>query len=578
MSRVPIRLPEYVIEWIKEGTHVRVVEPNNASDIQVKLNDVGILGYGVVIVPPGLYMVNKPIYVPSNVALIGMGWGTIIKLADGVASAAYSGIIRNSNHDVMDGNVNIIIAYLQVDGNKANQNFFCIGIDMKGANDSMIIGCYVHDTYADNLGFWKSPKRCMAIGNLCKAAGPAGTGQNGVFVEGEDVAHPAEDCVVANNICIDTGHNGVYLSIAERVTVTGNVCSNNGDEGIQAYKSHNITIAGNVCYSNDDHGIFIRDSDEAVVSGNYVRGSGQHGIYVINSSYCSVNGNSCRSNTYAGIMLDSGVALTVNGNVSSYNGTHGIYVYRCQYSGITCNVCANNSQTTAGNADGIILSDGNSTPYCRYNTVIGNKCFDNQGTPTQRYGIVGVDSEDYNLIVANNCYQNQHGSLDIYYTGSNDKVAWNIGRYEGQGDIREVWAPVTYGSPGLSNWDGHPGVTIDASGEYCSVGLTVPEDYKSTVSVELLFIAHETAASQHLSITTYWGKVGEQRNNHSLAGADRNLGAVTEGQIHSHDVSDLLSPLEAGDVVGFFIQYSSVSVDSNVFILGVRFRYQNKDI
>jgi len=594
MSRVPIRLPEYVIEWIKEGTHVRVVEPNNASDIQVKLNDVEALGYGVVIVPPGLY-IGKKIVVPPNIALLGCGLGTVIKLANGVNDS----VIQNKNHFVNSGDSNIIIGFLQVDGNGSNQTGFSIGIDMMGTVDSMIIGCYVHDTYADGLGFWGAPKRCIIANNISRNCNHGSW--NAIFLEGE-AAGDAEDCVVVGNIGINSASDGLHLDYVVRCIFIGNVCTNNATNGIIIAHSYESIIVGNICKSNTQMGIKADTVYNCVFNENIIRENGSNGMWIVapenctvndnsvydnggdginlesSPLYCSVCGNVCKNNDYAGIHILTGVGCIVDNNTCSFNGTQGIYIYQCQYCGITCNVCANNSQSGVGSYDGIILSDGNATPYCRYNTVIGNKCFDNQGTPTQRYGIVCVDSEDYNLIVANNCYQNQHASLDIYYTGSNDKVAWNIGRYSGQGDIREVWAPVTFGSPGLSQWDGHPGVTIDASGEYCAVGLTVPEDYGSTVSVELLFIAHETAASQHLTINVYWGKVGEQRNNHFSGGADRNLGAVTNGQIHSHDVSDLLSPLEAGDVVGFYIEYSSTDVDSNVMVLGVRFRYQNKDI
>jgi len=592
MGRIPFRLPEYVIEWIKDGTHVRVVEPNQSRDIQVKVNDVyTTYGYGVVIIPPGVYTMYKWVSVPSNIALIGCGWSTLLRLADGVASATMHSIIRNSNYGVTDGNENIIIAFLQVDGNKTKQSAFFIGINMKGANDSMIIGCYVHDTYADCMGFWGAPKRCRAIGNLTKDAGPAGTGQNGIFFEGFDGTY-GEDCVAADNICIGNGHMGIYFDYIQRGTIVGNVCRGNGDDGIQVYHSLECAISGNVCMNSDRDGIRIRDSDRITSAGNVVKGSAEHGIHCIaahdssiNGNVCSVNdgdgiyletsseeisivANTCKgntgnlgANTGIGIHIYGAAACTLTCNVCIENDDRGIWIQNSQHCTIACNICVNNSQGEVNVLQGIHLSDGGSTPYCRYNTVIGNTCYDDQATKTQRYGIEASHSADYNIIVGNNCYINGDATYDIVYSGSNNKVAWNLGRYVGQG----------------SQWDGHPKVTIDTSGQFCAIGLTVPEDYGSLVSAELLFIAHETAASQHLTINTFWGKVGEQRNNHTAVGTDRNLGAVTNGQIHAHDVSDLLSPLEAGDVVGFFIEYSATAVDSNVAILGVRFRYQNKN-
>jgi len=608
MSRLPFRLPEYVIEWIKDGTHVRVVEPNNGSDVQVKIDDVETtFGYGVVIVPPGTY-VRPTLIVPPHIALLGCGRDSIIKLADGTNDA----VIKNKNHYSLSGDANIVIGYLAIDGNGDKQSAFSIGISLKGTVDSIIVCCYVYDTYADGLGFWGAPKRCHIIGNLAKDCNKGAPGWNSFYLEGEPAGGPfyAEDCVIADNIGITAAGDGIHVDYVKRCTIEANVVSND-TTGILVVNSYDVTLVGNVVRDASSNGIKLNKTYYSVVDGNISLEHGSHGILIDDCTDITVSTNNCHNNTgdgihlYSctdititanncdnntgdgieldishycevsvnhcyydglGILIGSSNYITVVGNTCRDNDDHGIRLYISQHCTVTGNTCVDNTN------NGIAINDGNNAPYCRYNTIVGNTCHNNG-----IYGIQEWDSADYNVIVANNCMTNLNATLDISYTGSNSKVAWNLGRYSGQGDIREVWAPVTFGSPGLSQWDGHPGVTIDGSGEYCAVGLTVPEDYGSTVSVELLFIAHETAASQHLTINVYWGKVGEQRNNHFSGGPNRDLGAVTNGQIHAHDVSDLLSPLEAGDVVGFYIEYSSTAVDSNVFILGVRFRYQNKN-
>jgi len=96
---------------------------------------------------------------------------------------------------------------------------------------------------------------------------------------------------------------------------------------------------------------------------------------------------------------------------------------------ITGNLVWDNSRGSIGGYDGIYVSGSNNSGS--NNIITENRCYDDEysGQKNQRYGICTTGSSDYNLIMMNNCSGSQNATFDIYYVGSNNKVAWNIGRY-----------------------------------------------------------------------------------------------------------------------------------------------------
>ena len=104
----------------------------------------------IVFFPAGTYIISTPIFVKSNVTLLGVGMGvTTIKLKDSVmpgAGADGGRVITNTNWSVVGStDQNIEIRNLTVDGNKANNPDVALGsaagISFGYATNVRIINC-----------------------------------------------------------------------------------------------------------------------------------------------------------------------------------------------------------------------------------------------------------------------------------------------------------------------------------------------------------------------------------------------------------------------------------------------------
>jgi parallel beta-helix repeat protein len=142
------------------------------------------------------------------------------------------------------------------------------------------------------------------------------------------------------------------------------------------------TVTGNHCEFGDDNGITAWGQGEHVVTGNYVMFCAHHGI--------SVNGNNC----------------TVSGNTVKNSGQHPV-------AGI--------------NPSGIGVLTGITGAV-----VVGNRCFDDQVTKTQVYGVFETGTADHNTILGNDVTGNL--TAPIFYVGLNTVVGANQGTTPRKGE------------------------------------------------------------------------------------------------------------------------------------------------
>jgi parallel beta-helix repeat protein len=176
------------------------------------------------------------------------------------------------------------------------------------------------------------------------------------------------------------------------------------------------------------------------------------GIYAVNTSsvyvdYCVLNaGNNtidldtgynnhvtdCHvfsSNASSGMQLSAQNEAVITGNSIHDNKQHGIYMprnnQRCIISGNT--VCNNSLQTTT-TWDGIALDSDTPASPTQKNIIVGNQCFDRQGTPTQAYGISlrsnSGTQTNKNTVVGNQCDLNVSGAI-FEGAGLNNHIADN---------------------------------------------------------------------------------------------------------------------------------------------------------
>jgi parallel beta-helix repeat protein len=275
----------------------------------------------------------------------------------GAATTIY--LANGANTDVITANgaQNVLIANLKINGNKANQTTTSRGIKFVNVENSKISGCWVEGGY-----------------------------DGGIHLEGSRY-----NTITGNTAGLNSGY-GIYLYNSSNNTVMGNICKSNGGYGIDLYKSSNNTVMGNTCESNIYHGIALfADSNNNTITGNTCESNGEYGIQVLSGSrYNTVTGNTCES-----------------------NGGHGISISDSHSNVVTGNVALNNSQSIAGFYDGINLY------LADYNVITSNRCTDNQGVKTQRYGVnISNAACDKNLVVANVLIGNLTGSLNDAGTGT----------------------------------------------------------------------------------------------------------------------------------------------------------------
>jgi hypothetical protein len=216
---------------------------------------------------------------------------------------------------------------------------------------------------------------------------------------------------------------GIQLNGAENARVVNNEVYGNEGIGITATtgpadeNNGRLVISGNIVYDNADSttsvsaGIFVgRGAAEtgrinAIIANNQVYNNGDdgdpdgYGIYLNNVDLGLVTGNQVFGNGNSGIFLDGD-----GGAVEGIN--------LC----VVGNMCWNNNQGGLSGANGGIALRGVSRVL-----VADNMCFDNQGTPTQDFGIFLDDPvSDQIRILDNILYANDQGDIgyDTYPTNS----------------------------------------------------------------------------------------------------------------------------------------------------------------
>jgi len=190
----------------------------------------------------------------------------------------------------------------------------------------------------------------------------------------------------------------------ERNIIANNFCWGDQFEQIKvsgyggARPQQNV-IVGNIV-NGDGRGIMVHYANRTIVIGNYIVGTVKHsGIRVIGESAinegCIVKGNFVQTSRYHGIHIELMRNVVVEGNV----------------------VKNNNQEGTTYN--GIHIKDST------YVIVRGNKCYDDQVTKTQQYGIYEDGTSDYNIIEDNDVRENAVGGIS--YIGAATKVRRNVG-------------------------------------------------------------------------------------------------------------------------------------------------------
>lgn len=434
---------------------------NDEVKINQAINAAIASGINHVVLGPQSFNIDTgPIQVKSGVWLQGQGIAkTILKGGAGLGTNAvinYAG--ADSSHPITDCHV----SDLEIDGSSmptSPVSTFRKGINIIYSKRLRLENLYVHNTPATGIG----PDYVVdgLISNcIVESCGTAGQnpGYNGFgFGVG---AYADENVLVANCHAINNLNNGFLLEYVAggfnpRHYAYVNCMSHGNNRGFRvsgasnvsftnchAYESvltgfymqlfgaansipENVKIIGCEAYANGADGIEFREQEEgminAIVQGCHVYGNTTLGIHM-GSNYASVMNNVCWGNGQTGIYYNgnSNVARTVvqiKNNIVYNNGT----------------------SNTASLNDGIRVRATSGTVSDVQ--ITGNRCFDNQGTPTQNYGVALKDALLEVMVKDNDLRGNKTDAILLSLTGAATNIVtknnkgWNPEQIYAQGNV-----------------------------------------------------------------------------------------------------------------------------------------------
>ncbi len=241
----------------------------------------------------------------------------------------------------------------------------------------------------------------------------------GGFINEDSVSSILIDNVVSDN----NRRQGLSITSAKNVIVSNSVFKNtNGtapESGIDIEPNkdqvtEDIKIINTETSGNNGVGILLYGKSGTVrgveISNSTLINNGDLGLALITANDLTIS-NTKIANNWVGVEIRSDIVNTIFKNtVISENYDAGVkLVAKSQSSGIENVVFqestfANNSQYSAGAADGIKISNADSSGYIKGIQFKDSEFIDNQSSPTQRSGIAIASSNSVSGIeIDNNC-------------------------------------------------------------------------------------------------------------------------------------------------------------------------------
>lgn len=397
---------------------------------------------GSVFIPTGRYKITTRLDITAPLGIFGAGWGAELVLeADVIALYVADAVTQIAGFTARD---------FAIDGNGNGQPDAGL-IQINGCGGFLVDHLYLHDGGTPGEG--------------------GASGVNGVAVAVSGLGNPASEGSITNCLmerCTKAPIN--WTSEAINGYIAGNIIRDNTGNGqtpgLQVNGGFNGKVIGNSVSGNEGRGIIVASSGSgatarspkyAIIANNHVYGNGTgstvgDGIAVVNGTSARfgkiiVAGNVCYENGgtiagSAGILVQNEDHVLVHGNTCHANYTHGIFVDGADYVQVKDNTCVANN--TNGNAvgSGIILRDAN------HFTVSDNACYDDAGTPTQKYGVYFLGTVcDSGSVTNNTCYPNGTAGLgagtaptSTMFVNNQSAASdqWAMGTTVAQSDLRLV--------------------------------------------------------------------------------------------------------------------------------------------
>jgi hypothetical protein len=227
-----------------------------------------------------------------------------------------------------------------------------------------------------------------------------------------------DNTLITNCHAYDNNLSGIDLG-GDNCTISNCVIDGNSNTDYGIYTrtdaTDNLTMTGNIFRNMNKHSIYIHyGMTNLNLSGNIVDAGARKGIWLKNDAReCTgiLSNNLVDSCSHEGIYIE-GNNMLVNANKVIGCGYDGIWYAGTGYSTFSNNLCKNNGTATASK-NGITV-DGD------YIILVGNNCFDDQGTKTQDYGIEGLNNPQYCFVHGNILIGNQDGAINGITDGVNN--------------------------------------------------------------------------------------------------------------------------------------------------------------
>lgn len=382
------------------GAVARTVQSKERDTVSVK--DFGAVGDGVtddtvaiqaaitanyggeVYFPAGTYKIALGLTVTAGIKLSGSGWGSILKV-----DSAVTRFLPLLAQNLVTPITGLTIRDLAFDGS------------LKGQLDAGVI------QLNNCVGFLVDHVRIFNAGTPGESASQ---GVNGISFSAGALGNVGSQGSITNCLIEAVTKAGInWTSEAVNGYIAGNIvrnCTGNGSTpGIQINGGYNVKVIGNSVYSCQGSGIYIatsgnpgteRSSRYGIFTSNHSYNNGFSGfdwanattVYfgknIIANNHSYGNGASLGGN---GFQIQNDTNAIVTGNYAYLNGYNG---FALTGGTLTTDINFSNNKAEANNSLGTSTGSGfyiGGTGLSRLR-MVNNEAIDNQGLPTQRYGLL----------------------------------------------------------------------------------------------------------------------------------------------------------------------------------------------
>ena len=224
-------------DYICDGT-------DDQAEINAAISSLGTSG-GSVILLEGTYSITGPINLASNVALIGQGPGTVLRVPNAF----------NANLNVVSasGVSRVVVANLRIDGNRANQTAGIMnGVYFYNVTYGEIRSCYLENLRGNGIALYRSSNNTVS-GNTCQ-----GNYYEGIFLWESSNNNICGNTCIENSQLTDNTYSNIEIFLnSDYNLISGNVCRRGA---LTNKPKYGINIATSDCDYNMVEGNDLYDS------------------------------------------------------------------------------------------------------------------------------------------------------------------------------------------------------------------------------------------------------------------------------------------------------------------------------